>query len=278
MLLTSATLIVVPRNLCSQWQSEILKHVEVDALNVLVMDDLKKPLPPAQVLSQYDVILFARNRFDLESRHGTDSHGRRMTRTPLVCTCPYIGATRTRNCTCLKEDMLYMSPLQHLHFKRLIVDEGHSFSQVHTNAVLVATQLVTADSRWLVSGTPARDLLGVEVDLSSEDGDSLLEQRRHFDPLYDRSGAIDALGSIASSFLKIQPWAPDASRQTASFKEHIYRHEDSRRLTFSGFSKCFRKTLESMVRLHPPATNGFDLTCPRLSKRSQAMSRSRFLL
>jgi SNF2 family DNA or RNA helicase len=249
MLLTSATLIVVPRNLCSQWQSEISTHVEAGALHVLVMDDLRKPLPSTEVLSTYDVILFARNRFDLEIRHGTDGHGRRIARTPLICSCPYIGATRTRNCTCLREDQLYISPLKGLHFKRLIVDEGHSFSQINTNAVLVATKLVMAENRWLVSGTPAKDLLGVEVDLSSAEGQSLLEQRRHFDPIYDRSGAIESLASIASSFLGIQPWAPDATRQSVPFKEHIYRHEDSRRLTFSGFSKCFRKILENMVRI-----------------------------
>jgi hypothetical protein len=144
---------------------------------------------------------------------------------------------------------LYISPLKGLHFKRLIVDEGHSFSQINTNAVLVATKLVMAENRWLVSGTPAKDLLGVEVDLSSAEGQSLLEQRRHFDPIYDRSGAIESLASIASSFLGIQPWAPDATRQSVPFKEHIYRHEDSRRLTFSGFSKCFRKILENMVRI-----------------------------
>ncbi|SMQ46283.1 unnamed protein product [Zymoseptoria tritici ST99CH_3D7] len=266
MLLTSATLIVVPRNLCSQWQSEILKHVEPGALNVLVMDDLKRALPSAKALCSYDVILFSRNRFDLESKHGTDGHGRRIARTPLVCTCPYIGASRTRDCHCLREDMLYQSPLKNLHFKRLIVDEGHSFSQINTNAVVVATQLVTAENRWLVSGTPAKDLLGVEVDLSSlefKDHQSMLEQRRHFDPLYDRSGAIDNLGAIAGSFLKIQPWAPDSLRHSVSFKEHIYRHEDSRRLTYSGFSRCFQKTLESMVIKTQP--KDVEITLPPLS-------------
>ncbi|KJY01979.1 snf2 family helicase like protein [Zymoseptoria brevis] len=266
MLLTSATLIVVPRNLCSQWQSEILKHVEPGALNVLVMDDLKKALPSAKALCSYDVILFARNRFDLESKHGTDGHGRRIARTPFVCTCPYIGASRTRDCHCLREDMLYQSPLKTLHFKRLIVDEGHSFSQINTNAVVVATRLVTAENRWLVSGTPAKDLLGVEVDLCSseiKDHQSMLEQRRHFDPLYDRSGAIDNLGAIAGSFLKIQPWAPDSLRHSVSFKEHIYRHEDSRRLTYSGFSRCFRKTLESMLIKTQP--KDVEITLPPLS-------------
>ena len=43
--LAATTIVVVPRNLCSQWQSEIKKHISPDVLKVLVMEDLKLPLP-----------------------------------------------------------------------------------------------------------------------------------------------------------------------------------------------------------------------------------------
>ena len=36
-------------------------------------------------------------------------------------------------------------------------------------ALAVANRLVTADSRWVVSGTPAKSLLGVEVDMSADE-------------------------------------------------------------------------------------------------------------
>jgi SNF2 family DNA or RNA helicase len=71
---------------------------------------------------------------------------------------------------------LYSSPLKELHWLRVIIDEGHEFSSATSNAVLVAQKFVTADRRWVVSGTPARDrLFGVEVDLAADvdDGNNL---------------------------------------------------------------------------------------------------------
>ena len=62
--------------------------------------------------------------------------------------------------------MIYVSALKFLHFKRIIVDEGHSFCNNSSVAVSVANNLITADHRWIISGTPAKDLLGVEMDLS----------------------------------------------------------------------------------------------------------------
>ena len=45
--LAATTLVVVPHNLLRQWQSEIQKHIEEETLNVLVMEDSKKLLPPS---------------------------------------------------------------------------------------------------------------------------------------------------------------------------------------------------------------------------------------
>lgn len=123
MLLAATSLIVVPRNLMKQWQSEIKKHLD-DPLRVLIMDDTKKMLPSPEEICTYDVVLFSRNRFELEINHGSDKDGRRVAKAPLVCRCDYIGASRIRDCTCLTSDMVYQSPLKRLHFKRLLVDEG----------------------------------------------------------------------------------------------------------------------------------------------------------
>ncbi|KAI6887134.1 hypothetical protein KC360_g2203 [Hortaea werneckii] len=277
MTLASTTLIVVPRNLCKQWQSELMKHVDESALKVLVMEDLKRALPPPHELRTYDVVLFSRNRFEMEIRDGSDEQGRRILATQLACRCPYIGATRTRDCNCLRSNDLYDSPLKHLHFKRLIIDEGHFFSNSGSTAVSVANKLVKADHRWVVSGTPAKDLLGVEVDISGAESswqtpgttssrDAVLEQRKTFNPKEDTAGAVKSLGSLATHFLKIRPWCPsDAGERKAEWDDYIYRHQDCRKRTYSGFSTGLRRTLEAMVVKTQPEDVERDIELPPLS-------------
>ena len=277
MIMASTTLIVVPRNLCKQWQSEMQKHVEDGALSLLVMEDSKKALPEAVELSKYDIILFTRGRFEMEVKDGADAQGRRLGDSTLKCQCFYIGATRTRNCTCIKRDELYNSPLKLLHFKRLIIDEGHFFSNTNNTAVSVANKLVTADHRWVVSGTPAKDLLGVEVDMTSAENlwntpdtkdsrDTVLKQRRHFSQKDDTTGAIRSLGSLAANFLRIKPWSVfDPTERRAEWEEHIFRHEDMKKRTFSGFSTSLRRILESMVVKTQPEDVEKDIDLPPLS-------------
>jgi SNF2 family DNA or RNA helicase len=277
MLLAPTTLIVVPRNLCKQWQSEIRKHVEEGMLRVLIMEDSKMPLPAPDQLCMYDIILFTRGRFEMEVKDGADEQGRRLGDSTRVCRCTYIGATRTRDCHCIRRDELYDSPLKHLHFKRLIIDEGHFFSNTNNTAVSVANKLVTADHRWVVSGTPAKDLLGVEVDMAAAENlwhtpdtkdsrETALEQRRYFSKKDDTNGAIKSLGSLASNFLRIKPWCPfDAGERRAEWEEYIYRHGDFRKRTFSGFSTCLRRILESMVVKTQPEDVERDIDLPPLS-------------
>lgn len=74
-ILASTTIIVVPRNLCKQWQSEIRKHVDENVLRILVMDDAKRPLPCPDELRSYDIVLFTRGRFEIEIRDGADDQG-----------------------------------------------------------------------------------------------------------------------------------------------------------------------------------------------------------
>ncbi|KAF2211524.1 hypothetical protein CERZMDRAFT_43371 [Cercospora zeae-maydis SCOH1-5] len=260
-LMASTTIVVVPQNLCKQWTAEIDKHVEQGALKVLVMDDRKRQLPPAQEIATYDVILFTRGRFDMEIRDGQDAKGRRMPRTAFSCNCTYIGASRLRDCSCLSQDDLYASPLKELHFKRLIVDEGHFFSSGGTTStILVANKLVRADHRWVVSGTPAKELLGVEIDAQSvgSDRDAMLDLRRNFDAKLDRSGAIDSLSTLASNFLRVTPWT------STEAKNHLYRHEDRRERTYSGFSLCLRRMLEATVVKTRPEDYERDVELPPL--------------
>lgn len=64
--LTTATLIIVPQNLLSQWKDEISLHVEDQFLEVLYLDSDAIPVPSATRLMKYDVILLSRQRFERE--------------------------------------------------------------------------------------------------------------------------------------------------------------------------------------------------------------------
>jgi SNF2 family DNA or RNA helicase len=115
--------------------------------------EFRSDLPAPTELMKFDVVLFTRNRFEQEIQDGQDERGRRMGHgASRVCDCPYIGATRIPDCSCVNTDRVYKSPLKKIHWLRIIIDEGHSFSSSVSNAVLVAKQ-IQAERRWVVSGS-----------------------------------------------------------------------------------------------------------------------------
>ncbi|KAG9185193.1 hypothetical protein G6011_07737 [Alternaria panax] len=293
LVLSSATIIVVPRNLLHQWQSEIQKHVLQGGLKVLVVDSVPKrasktktsqqadetmefrsELPAPTELMKFDVVLFTRNRFEQEIQDGHDELGRRMgSGVSRVCNCPYIAATRIPDCSCVDTDRVYESPLKKIHWLRIIIDEGHSFSSSLSNAVLVAKQ-IQAERRWVVSGTPAKNLVGVEVDMSTVDSESdpalqrelAINQRKSFDFDSDTKAA-KALGMLASNFLMVRPWC-DNSEGKIDWDEYIYRHEHHYRKTYSGFSSCFVRTLEDLVVKTRPEDVEKDIILPPMRHRT----------
>lgn len=286
----SGTILVVPKNLLHQWQSEIKKHLVPQALKILVVDTVSKSrkakttsdeqtnfdftseLPAPTKLMKYDVVLFTRNRFEQEIQDGADSQGRRsVAGVSRACICPYIGSTRVSDCSCFGSGTVYESPLLKLHWLRIIIDEGHNFSSAGSNAVLIAKQ-IQAERRWVVSGTPAKDLVGVEVDMSMLDTndenpsslrESAIEQRKSFN-LTDESKAVKALGSLASNFLMVRPWSSSSAAGGLDWDEYVYRHEHPYRKTYSGFSTCFKQTLGGMVVKTRPEDVEKDIVLPPL--------------
>lgn len=114
------------------------------------MENSKQMMPSVNELASYDLILFSRPRFEAEAKGRLDD--------------------------------LYESPLKQLHFLRIIIDEGHSFASTNTNATIVADRLVRAERRWIVSGTPAKDLMGVEVEMEALEYEGKLLLRFFFRP------------------------------------------------------------------------------------------------
>jgi len=246
--LCKTTIVVVPRNLVHQWQLELDKHVDANTLNILVMEDTKMSLPAPDELTKFDLILFSRPRFEFENKD--------------------------------RGDELYESPLKRLHFLRIIIDEGHSFATANTNASIVADRLVRAERRWVVSGTPAKDLMGVEVDMDAltregnpEDASMFrkesLEERKSFSLSQEtQSGAIKSFGVLASRFLKAQPWAVSshgAFQEAAKWDDYVYTYEtNGSTKILTGFTNCLRRMLETLVIKTQPDDVERDIDLPPL--------------
>ncbi|KAL7275561.1 hypothetical protein RUND412_001487 [Rhizina undulata] len=266
---STGTIIVCPPNLVEQWRSEIAKHVEEGMLKVLFLAHSNAIIPPVSELLKYDLVIFSRTRFDQEDREGKDSLGRReFGGVPLQCSCPYIGASRTRDCNCFRKDAVYRSPLRFIQWKRLIVDEGHSMASMSVKScgVCVAEKL-PVERRWIVSGTPSSGLLGVMVGMMGESNTDLKERREK--ALAERKESrtvenqdLDRLGRIVRDFLKLQPWATTEDRgESASWNAYITKGFVDRR---PGSTTCVRNILQRLMVRHRQEDIEEDVVLPPL--------------
>lgn len=287
--LSRTSLVVVPRNLVRQWEHEISKHTT--GLKVLVMTDAKQILPPAKELLEYDIVLFSRQRFEAESRDGTDSLGRRTKSSPIKVT----GCARAVDARAVDRfdaNNLYRSPLREILFKRLITDEGHimgnASSSIKNNAAIVVDFLQLA-SKWVVSGTPTPGLFGVDsaLDLGSDfgsvssRGSSILDtgsvekgdKSIPSPPVSDSGGDrlskheqerndLEKLGNIAAVYLKAQPW----SGNDKLWSQYVMQPKHNKKSR--GTPRCLRATLEGMIIRHLPSDVEREVQLPPLYKKT----------
>lgn len=210
--LSHASLVIVPNNLLEQWTQEIRKHTS--GLNVLRIAGSDPSLPDERELLRADIVLFSQGRF--EKMLGTES------------------------------------PLNHIHFKRCIVDEGHRLGHSRISAksnLLLMIDRLHIESRWIVTGTPSQGLFGVE------NGD-----RVEWNPAVTRSVEssngqerrdLERLGAMAALYLKVRPWAntsTDQGDKPADWAVYVMRPRHTKRS--SGRPSCLQETLNAMIIRH----------------------------
>ncbi|KAI1858979.1 uncharacterized protein JN550_012241 [Neoarthrinium moseri] len=220
--LSGASLIIVPANLVTQWQQEIRKHTS--GLRVLTLAESKAAIPPLSVLLGYDIIIFSQHRFEKIERDRIGTDGR-----PLDPPCP----------------------LEHMRFKRCIIDEGHKLGshRSHWKSDLTrGLERLHIAAKWVVTGTPSRGLYG--VDQTKPLGNRRDSTRRDDLQAINKQERDDLqrIGNIASSFLKARPWSntrDEVGDTIADWNKYVLqpRHHSKS----NGRKDCLKATLESLI-------------------------------
>lgn len=267
--LCTATLIIVPENLLSQWASEIALHVEEQCLNILFLDSIAEvSIPSADKLLQSDVILLSRQRFEREMVPSETVKA--LSKSKGGCRC-----SLDEDCQCSIKDE-YHSPLKKLHFLRVIMDEGHEFSASgRKNNSYWALQKLHVERKWVVSGTPASGLVGVEVGTATYETSNtpeesqpnftntqVLQTRRKETALPQEQKDLEKLGAIVVGFLQLKPWSNSRDDDPASWQKYIMPCEDGRKK-----ARSLKALMGSLVVRHRLEDIEADIQLPPLHNR-----------
>ncbi|GAA5928576.1 DEAD/DEAH box helicase [Sporobolomyces koalae] len=185
----ATTLLVVPTDLVRQWGQEIEKHLAPGSLRVLSLRTSKDKFRSPQEMATFDLVLMSAARF-------TDA-----------------AETDDRS-------------LRGVHWKRLVVDEGHVLSSGNLTRKLA--EELRCESRWAVSGTPSTNLRGASVDGKLAAASNIVGGTRE---------DLDRLGQLYSRFLRHPAFPRPASlrslvgdhpsRLASVFNSSIIRHHTS---------------------------------------------------
>ncbi|KAJ3894949.1 hypothetical protein GG344DRAFT_39846 [Lentinula edodes] len=220
MYLSVATLIIVPPNLISQWDREIHKHCK-EMPRVLIVRS-NTVLPSARDLAaNYDIILITYSRFCDEDRKANIANAH----TWKLCKCFGIEdscISPQPRCRCKPPDI---SPLLQIRWKRLVIDEGHISSSLSTRFTPFAQQL-SVQARWIVTGTPTTNLLGLSFGESGTEEINESPSENHMPPQ-----SLSELEDECSSLSSGEPNELSLAKPYACISARIWNASDNRDIT-----------------------------------------------
>ncbi|KAJ1844491.1 hypothetical protein LPJ70_002922, partial [Coemansia sp. RSA 2708] len=269
--MSSSTIIVVPDNLVDQWVREKYKHIEDSGgLEMLKIDSSMETIPGPTTLIKYDIVLVSVSRLSkeytaIDSKLGELRH---------ACRCYSQGHAQCL-CSIRHQGAAYRSPLLRVHWKRLIVDEGHIMSGRNTARVLMAAYLI-AERRWICTGTPTHNLVHATSAIAgdgngaSPDRDPPPAKHTHTHRMGLRENATDflQLGMLISKFLRMDPFAQSTSAWTSIMVQPYKRGDPNARMRL-------RALLQSIMVRNRSETVSREIKLPPLHERTVALAPTR---
>ncbi|KAJ1645832.1 hypothetical protein LPJ64_002627 [Coemansia asiatica] len=290
--MSSSTIVVVPDNLIDQWVREKYKHIEdVHGLEMLKIDSSTNTIPEPRALIKHDLVLISVSRLSKEYIPIDSNLGEMW----FMCRC-YSRGLQVCACGQRSQNATSRSPLLRVHWKRLIVDEGHIMSSRNTTRSMMAAYLI-AERRWICTGTPTQNLVHATSALAAEAGDSpplsphdnnpddgrslsasgwsdrasasradspvRSSQQRRSRSAVQRDGTSDfyQLGTLVSKFLRIDPFAHSASAWHSLIVQP-YKRDDP------GARDRLRALLQNIMVRNRPETISTEVSLPPLYEKS----------
>ncbi|OXG48040.1 DNA supercoiling protein [Cryptococcus neoformans] len=233
--LAKGTLVVVPHILVAQWKLESEKHTEDGVLRLLEVGP--DELPSVEKLLDYDIILIDVARFASEETSFREKHN------------------------------FAPSVLLQARWKRMILDEGHVAYSKISNAMRMAMQL-SVERRWIVSGTPTRNLQQggemelQEMDLSDIHGSSNNANGTTSRRAWSKRDIEDAsrLGVMMGGYLAAEPF-----KSEGRFQQYVTAHLRGKNGPSFGAVQRMKYLLSGILVKHGPKVIDTEARLPPLT-------------
>ncbi|KAJ2847663.1 hypothetical protein IWW36_003740 [Coemansia brasiliensis] len=153
------TLIVCPLSTMGNWEEQVRTHVKPQGLSVYAFHGGSRIRDPRR-LCHYDIVLTTFNV--LQSEYRKETRQLLLSEEEEGATLSHIPESSSEEESSTKVYQVppdpYVSPIQAIHWHRVVLDEAHCIKERRTLSSLAAHAL-HADRRWCLTGTPIQNRL-----------------------------------------------------------------------------------------------------------------------